>query len=63
MQTIVWTSTATQAKFRFRLDEDTTSSQKRLCLCVFVAHRGKMEVKIHLTWITVDNENCFALNY
>ena len=26
-------------------------------------HHGKMEVKTHKTWITVDTETYFALNY
>ena len=63
MKITVLTSRATQARFQFRLDKDTISSQKRLCLSVFFAHRGKMEVKVHKTLITVDTETCFALNY
>jgi len=32
-----------------------------VCMCVFCAHCGKVEVKIHKTLITIDTETSFAL--
>ena len=46
----------------FCFNKDMVSSQKCLCLCASFAHHGNMEVKIHKTWITIDNEACFSLN-
>lgn len=37
-------------------------TQTCLCLCVFFAHLGKMEVKIHKALITVDTEKENGLN-
>lgn len=44
-----------QVKFQFCFDGDN-NYYRNVCvnLCVFCTHRGKMEVKIHQMWITLD---------
>lgn len=51
------------SSFVANFDKYTIHSQKRLCLGVFSAYCGEMDVKIHELWISIDTKTCFAKNY